>query len=164
MKTGINQEEIISPLLWIIYYDPLLTKIRNTNLSFKLEGSECLDLYENLYRSHSYIFSGCTYMDDTTFITNDKLNMEKILKIADFFYELNDIKINKQKSELLLRENISRKKKLDSKITIKFGNEDIKIKPTPVSQSLRFLGIWLNTFNNNKHVKQQIKDEIKIII
>ena len=28
MNNGIDQEEIISPLLWIIYYDPLFSKIK----------------------------------------------------------------------------------------------------------------------------------------
>ena len=27
--TGIDQEEVISPILWCIYYDPLLCKIQN---------------------------------------------------------------------------------------------------------------------------------------
>ena len=28
MENGIDQGEIMSPLLWIIYYDPLFTKIK----------------------------------------------------------------------------------------------------------------------------------------
>lgn len=131
MITGIDQGEIISPLLWIIYYDPLLTRIRNTDLGFKLEARECLDIYEDTYRLRSVTFPGCAYMDDTGFIANNKLNLERILKIADSFYTLNDIKINKQKSELLLRKNgITRKKPLDKEVKINFGNEIIDIKQT----------------------------------
>lgn len=92
MITGIDQGEIISPLLWIIYYDPLLTRIRNTNLGFRMEARECLDLYENIYCTKSITFPGCAYMDDTGFIANNKLNLERILRIADSFYKLNDIK------------------------------------------------------------------------
>ncbi|CAB5382454.1 unnamed protein product [Rhizophagus irregularis] len=164
MLTGIDQGEIISPLLWIIYYDPLLAKIRNTNLGFKMEAKEYIDVYENLYRLRSITFPGCAYMDDTGFITNNKNNLERILKIADSFYKLNDIKINKQKSELLLRKNISKKKPLDDIVKIKFGEDIIEVKPTHRNRSSRFLGVWINAFNNNSHVIQQIKDEISAII
>jgi ribonuclease HI len=164
MLTGIDQGEIISPLLWIIYYDPLLARIRNTNLGFRMEAKEYLDVYENVYRSRSVTFPGCAYMDDTGFITNNKLNLERILKIADSFYRLNDIKINKQKSELLLRKNVSKKKPLESVVKIKFGEDEIEVKPTARNQSSRFLGVWINAFNDNRHVEQQIRNEIKAII
>ncbi|CAB4418121.1 unnamed protein product [Rhizophagus irregularis] len=164
MLTGIDQGEIISPLLWIIYYDPLLAKIRNTDLGFKMEAKEHIDVYENLYRLRSITFPGCAYMDDTGFITNNKNNLECILKIADSFYKLNDIKINKQKSELLLRKNISRKKPLDDIVKIKFGEDIIEVKPTPRNSNSRFLGVWISAFNDNNHVIQQIKDEISAII
>src|SRR5436190_13189142 len=37
LQIGIDQGEVISPLLWCIYYDPLLTKIQeNNNLGYTL--------------------------------------------------------------------------------------------------------------------------------
>ncbi|GBC34051.2 hypothetical protein GLOIN_2v1846731 [Rhizophagus irregularis DAOM 181602=DAOM 197198] len=42
MQCGIDQGEIISPLLWIIYYDPLLTKIKNSNLGYDID--ECIKM------------------------------------------------------------------------------------------------------------------------
>ncbi|CAB5392225.1 unnamed protein product [Rhizophagus irregularis] len=129
-----------------------------------METQECINIYENIFRPKSITFPGCAYMDDTGFITNNKLNLERILKIADSFYKLNDIKINKQKSELLLRKNVNKKNPLDKKVNINFGQETIEIEPTPCNQSSRFLGVWINAYNNNKHIEQQIKNEIRTII
>ena len=42
-------------------------------------------------------------MDDTTWIAENQNNMESILSIADDFYLLNNIKVNKEKSKLLAK-------------------------------------------------------------
>ena len=40
MNNGIDQREIMSPLLWIIYYDPLFSKIRKIKgISYTMEHS-----------------------------------------------------------------------------------------------------------------------------
>lgn len=65
---------------------------------------------------------------------------------------------------MLLRTKVSRKKPLEKSVQINFGEETIEIRPIPHDQSARFLGVWLNAFNNNQHVEQQIKNEIKAII
>ncbi|CAG8745720.1 11067_t:CDS:2, partial [Rhizophagus irregularis] len=47
---------------------------------------------------------------------------------------------------------------------IKFGKDIIEVKPTHRNRSSRFLGVWINAFNNNSHIIQQLKDEISAII
>lgn len=159
MQCGIDQGEIISPLLWIVYYNPLLTKIKESNLGYNIDGRRVLNLYENISEICNINFSGLSYMDDTNFISEDKENLEKILSIAGSFYDLNDIKINKSKSELLLR----RKKGGDiiKKKIINFGKLAINIIPVDKKGSIRILGVWFNTYNARKHVIMQVKDEIR---
>ncbi|CAB5359699.1 unnamed protein product [Rhizophagus irregularis] len=158
MMTGIDQGEIISPLLWIIFYDPLLDRLRKSDLGFKISAKEQLDIYEGLTRDKQLRFPACGYMDDTSFLTNSKLDMERILKIADSFYTLNDIKINKKKSALLIR--FKEKKKLKNEINLQFGNEEIGIQPIQHNGSERFLGVWINMYNKSQHIQQQVKNEI----
>ncbi|GBC29416.2 RNA-directed DNA polymerase from mobile element jockey-like [Rhizophagus irregularis DAOM 181602=DAOM 197198] len=120
MQCGIDQGEIILLLLWIIYYDPLLTKIKNSNLEYDIDGK-----------------------------------FRKILSIADTFYNLNDIKINKDKSELLLR-----KKYIPESLSLSFGKSIVNIKPTSQTGSIRLLEVWFNAFNRRNHVIYQIKHKI----
>ncbi|CAG8636596.1 17484_t:CDS:2, partial [Rhizophagus irregularis] len=161
MMTGIDQGEIISPLLWIIFYDPLLDRLRKSDLGFKISAKEQLDIYEGLTREKQIRFPACGYMDDTSFLTNNKLDMERILKIADSFYMLNDIKINKKKSALLIR--FKEKKRLNNEINLQFGNKEIGIQPVQHNGSERFLGVWINMYNKNKHIQQQVKNEVMSI-
>jgi len=160
--TGIDQGEIISLLLWCIYYDPLLCEIQSRNLGYNLEAKIKRDVYDTEFQRESIKFPGLAYMDDTNWISNDIEDLENILEIADEFYKLNDIKINKEKSELLLKLN---KRKFDykRKIYINFGDQIINIQPKHPNESTRILGVWFNMSCKKNYVTKQIQTEIRNI-
>jgi hypothetical protein len=159
---GIDQGEIISPLLWCIYYDPLLCEIQKRQLGYKLSAEKILNIYEGITEQHKIKFPGMAYMDDTNFLTNSKEELEEILRVADEFYNLNDIQINKDKSELLLRSS-SYCYEESRKIQIQFGNHMMNILPTPKDNSIRILGVWFNAFNKREFVLNQCINEIKTL-
>ncbi|CAB5348537.1 unnamed protein product [Rhizophagus irregularis] len=100
--TGIDQGEVISPLLWCIYYDPLLAEIDKQQLGYNISCiSKSVVQEEGVINQQNV--SIMVYMDDTQWITDEKSKLEKMLYIADTFYHLNDIQINKEKSELMMR-------------------------------------------------------------
>ncbi|EXX73819.1 hypothetical protein RirG_056930 [Rhizophagus irregularis DAOM 197198w] len=140
---GIDQGEVISPLLWCIYYDPLLCEVESRSLGYNFQASykdNIYDLQSNIINQHISLMA---YMDDTQWLSESKDNLEKILEIADDFYNFTDIQINKQKSELLLRIQNPNFKYNDD-IQLHFGNQQIAIKPVHPSQSVRILGVWFN--------------------
>ncbi|CAJ0827291.1 5476_t:CDS:2, partial [Entrophospora sp. SA101] len=154
---GIDQGEVISPLLWCIYYDPLLCEIKKQkNIGYKMEVNWKADISKPEIAKISAEISTLAYMDDTTWITTSKENLEKILEIADDFYNLNNIQINKNKSVLLT----SQTDQEQNIINLKFGNSTINIKPISKSESVRFLGVWINLNNRKNFVKNQIINEI----
>jgi hypothetical protein len=104
-------------------------------------------------------FPGLAFMDDTTWTAGNIDDLEDILEIADEFYNLNDIQINKLKSELLLK-RLEKDFNYDRKIHICFGNNIVAIKPTAPKNSIRILGCWFNLNNDRTFVKNQIKTEI----
>jgi hypothetical protein len=100
VKVGIIQGEVISPILWCIYYDPLLCEIQDRKLGYQLELEDIHDV--NAPRENISIdIPTSAFMDDTQWISRNKDNLELILRIADSFYELNGIKVNKEKSDLI---------------------------------------------------------------
>ena len=101
---GIDQGEVISPLLWCIYYDPLLSEVQNRNLGYKMEHSYLRNVYDPLSRSsHNLSIPALAYMDDTNWISDSELNLVAILNLAQSFFRFTHIRVNHFKAELLRR-------------------------------------------------------------
>jgi hypothetical protein len=148
MLTGIDQGEVISPILWCIYYDPLLTRLEKEKLGYVLESN-----------SKEINVPAKAYMDDTTLITSNQDNMEQSLEIADEFYLLNDIQINHGKAELLLRKEDNDND--NNAVMLEFNNKSITIIPKKSSESMRILGVYFNINNKRQFLLNFIR---KIII
>ena len=98
--------------------------------------------------------------------------MESILNIADSFYELNDIQINKDKSDLLLRRKltpvsiVSKTGKVrqyhqdpygsEGSISLNFDQYQLNISPHKFNNSIRILGCYFNANNNSSFIIHKI--------
>src|SRR3954469_24548947 len=155
---GIDQGEVISPLLWCIYYDPLLKEIESRGLGYRLSHTYRQNLYDPTLTTVEKCNTASAYMDDTTWLSEKQENLETILEIADDFYTLNNIKVNKTKSELIV--NVPGKDVPDE-IELNFGTESIKIRPAKKNESIRTLGVWINFEGNRRFIKKQAQDEVE---
>ena len=111
-------------LFLIIYYNPLFSKIENqAGLDYILSNSWKQRL--NQYHPTHSLTAKVSYMDDTTWIGNNKENLEKQLTIANSFNRYNGIRVNATKSKLLV---LNSKEPLDNKF-IKYGKHKSIIYP-----------------------------------
>ncbi|GET59478.1 ribonuclease H-like domain-containing protein [Rhizophagus irregularis DAOM 181602=DAOM 197198] len=76
---------------------------------------------------------------------NNINDLQNNLAIADNFYALANIKINKDKTKILTNDPTFNKKQ---HIPIKFGKDTVDITIIPPSNNERILGIYVNTNNN----------------
>ena len=159
MLVGIDQGKVISPLLWCIYYDPLLCEVEKLQIGYDLDLFYKKDLYSGREAYLSETVSDMAFMDDTTWITNDKESLEKILEIADSYYDLTSIKVNKQKSELLVYVPDD-PTIYDQPVILTFGRDQISIQPKKHNESARILGAWVNLAGSNKFVNAQLRNEV----
>ena len=160
MENGIDQGEIISPLLWIIYYDPVFTKIRREKgIGYKMQHNWQPNLtLKNQLTIEIEIFN-ITFMDDTTWLSNSKTNLEKQVTIADSFNRFNGTKVNPEKSKLIVIN--SREKEENNHI--KYGKHDTIIHPEKNNSSIRFLGVWISETNNKTFIKKQVIKDVNNI-
>ena len=107
------------------------------------------DIYNTRFIHEHEMITSLAYMDDTQWLAESKESLEKILEIADNFYNFTDIQVNKLKSELLVKQHsASNPIDYDSPISLRFGNQTVDIKPTLPQASTRILGVWFNLNNS----------------
>ena len=165
---GIDQGEVISPLLWTIYYDPLLCEIQQQrNIGYELTHTWSPNLtHPELTNTLSEMITSQAYMDDTNWIGSSKQQIEKILTIAHDFYNLNNILVNDHKAVLMttavqvITDSNTRDKRAIP-ITFLVGSKSITLTPLLKTQSTRFLGVWVSLSKANNFIFNQVKSIVQ---
>src|SRR5205814_9837363 len=130
--------------------DPLFSKIE------KIKNDKGLG-YEINPNNQMLSVTDLAYMDDSTWIGKKKKELETILKVADSFNEYNGIKVNKEKSKLIVINSSETK----DNTNITYGTNSTKIFLLEKKEFTRFLGVWIGEDDNKNFVKGQINDEIE---
>src|SRR5262249_57764425 len=74
VQIGVDQGEVISPLLWVIYIDPLLSALNDSNPSpYIIDSDPSLPMVK---------CSTLAYMDDTNLISSSIQGLEAMLTTA----------------------------------------------------------------------------------
>ena len=84
--------------------------------------------------------------------------MNNILKLANEFYNINDIKINGKKSELVVFN--CKEKQIEIKVR---ENED-RVVAKRGDQIVRFLGVWISEKNAQRNIIKVIKREVDTLV
>lgn len=126
------------PLLWVIYYNPMFEAINQSphsgiayvsTLPIKIPS----DFPDVIILAKNFEIKVQSYLDDITWLTDNLENLEQNLKITDDFYQLANIKTNKDKTKLL-----TKNKSVASTPTypITFGQDIIVIEILPLKKVL----------------------------
>ncbi|CAB4423755.1 unnamed protein product [Rhizophagus irregularis] len=165
VRIGIDQGEVISPLLWVIYIDPLLTALKK-----EIKDPYCLTpplalaaLTDDSPPFDDLHINNLVFMDDSTLISSSKAGMEHMLSITEEFYRLNNTSANHSKY-VLATNAISATQDLSPvvfNLTPSSLNtmNTITVSPIPMSSSFRFLGVWFNINGSRNFIRKQLKQE-----
>ena len=161
LNNGVDQGEVFSPLMWCIYYDPLLSYIQSKpEIGYTISATlpSNLTTYPYTFNTESTTIADVAFMDDTTWIASSKEAMDKILSIASSFYQLNSIKVNPDKSSLLVLNPSTPQ----CETFATFNNTSIN--PASPNTPVRILGVWFNSSGSRKHHISSFKNTIKYFI
>ncbi|GET50298.1 RNA-directed DNA polymerase from mobile element jockey-like [Rhizophagus irregularis DAOM 181602=DAOM 197198] len=163
VRIGIDQGEVISPLLWVIYIDPLLTILKNEMMDPYVLSTP--SLIDSSSVSLDLKINNLVFMDDSTLISSSKAGMEFMLSITEEFYQINNTSANHNKYVLITNSLPLTPNSTLSPITFNLDLSSLNSVPsitiTPISMttSFRFLGVWFNIKSSHDFVKKQLKRE-----
>ena len=157
IKSGIEQGETYSPLLWKIYYDPILTFIsqKYKDHFLKISSTSPLDTISNSNPTLTTI-PPLAYMDDTVWHSEHPETLQKIINDASSLYKINNIEVNPSKSDLLF---IPSKNFKTSNYILSFDNQTII--PRKSTDIIRYLGIYYDGRGSTKPTLEMIHSKIE---
>ncbi|CAB5193871.1 unnamed protein product [Rhizophagus irregularis] len=162
VRVGIDQGEIISPLLWVIYLDPLLTVLnQEARDPFILKSSALLNYSPLEFEQHSLPISHLTFMDDSTLIASSKFGIEDRLSITAEFYTLNNVQANSAKYVLLSSSSPSSKIIFDLTPSFLVSDLSLSLSSLSLHASFRFLGVWFSLSASSDFVLKQARSMVK---
>lgn len=145
VQGGIDQGDTISPILWRIYYDPLITRVSRMK-GYTYVTKQLLQMPEKTN------IAVAAYMDDTTWIAGNQEDTQSIIDTAESFYEMTDIKANPLKTHMVVTG-------IQGPKTLRFKNTTIERTQDPV----RYLGIWIQEGKQKAFQKQILREKTEQI-
>ncbi|CAB4436128.1 unnamed protein product [Rhizophagus irregularis] len=148
VRIGIDQGEVISPLLWVIYIDPLLTVLKNEMIDPYVLSAPSLSASQ--LSTPDLRVNNLVFMDDSTLISSTKSGMESMLSITEEFYAINNTSANHNKYVLITNSLPLTSASTPSPVNFNLKLSDlnrvpfISITPISMTTSFRFLGVWFN--------------------
>ncbi|KAG9291304.1 hypothetical protein G9A89_021806 [Geosiphon pyriformis] len=127
---GLDQGEVFSPLLWCIFYDPLLCEVKH-------QKSVCGYRINSHFAGLFSFFAAEAFVDDTIWVGSSRAATQHILDVASEFFWINNISINNDKTVVI-------------PINSRISNSSLFISGSPISiakkgESHQYLGIFLST-------------------
>jgi hypothetical protein len=135
---GLDQGDTLSPLLWSIFYDPLITRLTSG-------------------RKNS--INALAYMDDLALIENNFKKLQRNSNIFDSFLKLNSIKCNYHKTKLvstLHHKNPNRKK------TLEIGDQ--KVEPEKYNEGIKYLGCFFSGASPSRATAKKYTTQIHSVL
>ncbi|KAG9289399.1 hypothetical protein G9A89_007960 [Geosiphon pyriformis] len=104
VQDRLDQEKTSLPIMWRIFYDPLMCEVKQANYSQEYKLTAEWKKWDNQADTQSLIASvnHLVFIDNTVWIANSRLGMQSILDTTSSFFRMVDIEINLDKTETMV--------------------------------------------------------------
>src|SRR3954465_11415082 len=158
VEDGLDQGDSISPLLWRIFYNPLIHRMEKEKQGYQMQVRQPINMEDLKQEERKAATPVLAYMDDTTWLASSMREMQEITEIATSFYRLHEINTNQAKTKMI----VLNRKDEGGKVDIKLNGEEVKI--TEKKEAIRILGSWINGFGNKKAQEKKIREATTTVV
>ncbi|GBC02443.1 hypothetical protein RclHR1_04620010 [Rhizophagus clarus] len=152
-RDGIDQGDALSPLMWRIFYDPLLVRLQDrVNSGYNMKIDWPSDIRHNDKYSLEFNLPAMAYMDDTIYLDHTVDGIQASIDIAGDFYRIHDIEVNGPKTDYIAINAAAGKER--NKVTI--GKD--RVEHTPTNKAIQYLGCFFASQRSANKVKIIIKN------
>src|SRR5581483_7887826 len=137
VDNGIKQGETLAPLWWVIFYDPLISRLFHSSPEIK--------------------FNVLAYMDDLAILGNKHDDLKKDMDIFANFLEINGIKCNAEKTKIIYTGGNK-----SSKRNLSFDLLGTNLTALAHKQPLRYLDCYFSGFNPVQATSFRVLRNLKI--
>ncbi|GET50874.1 hypothetical protein GLOIN_2v1790647 [Rhizophagus irregularis DAOM 181602=DAOM 197198] len=111
-------EKVWSLILWRIFYNALLSKLNKLKeeTRYNIYKEKIIDKDKDEKEILKISINATAFMDDTTMISKNKIQLEKMIEICHQFFKINDIKANVSKYELIKINNTNEELFIEGKV------------------------------------------------
>ena len=154
---GIDQGDSISPLIWRIFYDPLLVALQqDQNRGYHMSVEWPLDIQQpSGWKTLEVTIPVLAFMDDTCLMDRSRTRLQDSVDLANQFYHIHDIFINGDKCELVVINPTTPK----AQRNVCIGQSRALVQAT--SKEVRYLGVWVANKQPRKLWIHRLKAIIK---
>jgi hypothetical protein len=163
---GLDQGEVWSSILWRIFFDPLLCKLKELEdcTAYNMEAYDIMNINTGTAIKLSEKINHVAFMDDANLISNSKEGLTELYGVCSSFFKLCEINANPKKYELLaISKKLNKHKEADDE-NESLILDNVKININNTIAGVRFLGIWLNNHASFKSHNNQIENIVKKMI
>jgi hypothetical protein len=139
LRRGVHQGDGLSPLLFILFMNPLIKALRESNLGYACTKNPLVKI------------PVVGFVDDTKLISSDIQQMKALVSIVEEW-------CNKTKMDILPQKSCHTYRGVTGQVeVIKIANKEVPI--IPPNKSKRVLGIWLNLELDWKEQEDMLKKQ-----
>ncbi|EXX64219.1 hypothetical protein RirG_144880 [Rhizophagus irregularis DAOM 197198w] len=158
VEDGIDQGEVWSPILWRIFFEPLLDRLKKEDSwGYEIKAQEIININTGWTNIINEKINHLAFMDNANLISSSKENLVKLYNICNSFFRLSDIKANPKKYELLVIGNKIEDKEEENQVLL----DGCSVKINNSEEGARFLGVWFSAQANFKSHNRIIEDCVK---
>lgn len=153
-ECGLDQGEVNSPLLWLVFYDTLLCALRQSKRGYKMAWPDMEDEMRPVRIAYG------AFADDLTLVAETRADLQGLASICRSFFALHDIEVHCGKTVHAAKTPPGGAALPLPMVRLADGDTGLVQRVLPATEPFRLLGAWLTLDGRSGSIRDKISTSI----